>query len=151
MAVDAFDFLGFGGGGGSGGLAGCGCGRRWRAAHPGKALAAEGDEGGLVGELAQDALVLEGGVVGVALFAEAFAKAEDGGGGELAVFVELAGDGLVGLDGGAQVQVGLFLEEAALEGGGEVVGGGASGRGEQAEGGAEEGGRDDGSPHPLGD
>ncbi len=68
---------------------------------------------------------MHGSVVRVALFAVAFAEAEDGGGGELAVFVELAGDGLVGLDGGAQVLVGLLFEEAALDGGGEVVGGGA--------------------------
>ena len=67
---------------------------------------------------------MRGGVVGVALFAVAFAQAEDGRGGELAVLVELVGDGLVGLDGGAQVLVGLFLKQPALDGSGEVVGGG---------------------------
>ena len=117
-------------------------GRRRRAAHAREVLAAEGDEGGLVGELAQDAVILGGGGVGVALFAVAFAEAEDGGGGELAVFVELVGDGLVSLDGGAEVLVGLFFEEAALEGGGEVVGGGTGGRGEDAEGSDEKGGRE---------
>ena len=78
----------------------------------------------MVGEIADDALVLGGGVIRVSLFAVTFAEAEDGGGGEFAVLIVLGDDGLVGLDGGVEVMVGFFFEERLLEGGAEIGGSG---------------------------
>ena len=89
----------------------------------------------MIGELAHDALVLRVGLVGLALLAVAFAQAEDRGGGQLAVVVEMFDRLLVVADGGVQLVIGLLLEKAALHQGGDVVGrgGGEAGGGEEGE------------------
>lgn len=73
------------------------------------------NEVGLIREVAEDALVVDGRFLGVALFAMAFAEAESRGGGELAVGVELLEDDLVGLDGGGKIAVGLFFKQPVAE------------------------------------
>ena len=77
----------------------------------------------LIGELAPDALILEDGLVGLALFAIAFAEAEDGGGGDLPVVVVLVDDGLIGLNGGVEIVIGLFFEQSLLQRLAKVIGG----------------------------
>ena len=81
----------------------------------GKVGAAEVGEVGLVGKFAKDAGVLEAGIVGTTEFAIAFAEAKNGGGGELAIVIKAADGGLVGLNGGFEVVIGLFLEKAFAE------------------------------------
>src|SRR5205807_10483405 len=75
--------------------------------------------------------ILDGGIVGVALFAIAFSQTENGSGGELAVLVELNDQSLIGLDGGVEVMIGFFFEEALLKGEAEVIGGSQGEKGEQ--------------------
>jgi hypothetical protein len=62
----------------------------------------------LIGEFLDDALVFNHRLIGLAEFAVAFAKAKDGGGGELAVFVEGAGERFIFGVGGGVVAFGLF-------------------------------------------
>ncbi len=83
---------------------------------PGKeVLTAQVRQGALIAKLPQDALILGGGLIGSSQFPIAFAKAEDGGGGQLALFIGVLHDGLIGLDGRLQVMVGFLLEKAFLK------------------------------------
>ena len=75
-------------------------------------LAAQSNDVGLIGKVAEDALILENGVVGLAEFAIALAETEGGRGREFALALKLFDDGLVGFDGGVEVVIGLFFKEA---------------------------------------
>ena len=55
------------------------------------------------------------GFVGLAQFAQAFAQAENGGRGKLAVLVETVNGRLVVAHGGLEVVIGLLLQQALLQ------------------------------------
>ena len=69
----------------------------------------------LTGKLFDEALVGADGLVFLILFAVAFCKAENGGGGELALRVVVGDDGVVGFNGLVEVACPLLGEEGLLE------------------------------------
>ena len=95
-------------------------------------LSAEAREFGLVAKFGDQPLVLGDGVGGLALFAVAFGESEEGGGGELALFVVLGDDGTVSGNGGVEVVMDFLGEEPLLEGVAQGIGG-AGGRDRQQE------------------
>ena len=127
--LDLAHFLVLGGGGGGGDTANCGGRRRFCR----QILAAQAGQICLVGKVAQDALVLRIRFVGPAQFAQAFAQAENGGRGKLAVLVETVNGRLIVAHGGLEVVIGLLLQEALLQQRAEVVGGGKNKSGGQKE------------------
>src|SRR6266496_288808 len=78
----------------------------------GQVLRAELDQRVLIGELASDTLILQNGLVGLALFAITFTQTKDGGGSDLPLVVVLVDDRLIGLNGGVEVVIGLFFEQS---------------------------------------
>ena len=86
-------------------------------------LPAQRGERLLVGKIAEDALVLRGGLVGFSLRAVTFAQPENRRGRELPVLVKLRGERRVSRDGRVEITIGLLLEQSLLEERGEVVGG----------------------------
>jgi hypothetical protein len=63
-------------------------------------------------------------LIGLAELAVAFAQAEHGRCGNLAVLVEFRRQRLVAGDGGGEVAIGFLLEQALLQQRGQVIGGG---------------------------
>ena len=75
----------------------------------------------LIGKIAEDALVLDDGVVGPAELAVTFAQTENRGGCQLPVLVKLRDERLVIGNGRVEVAVGLLLEQPLAQRGTQIV------------------------------